>query len=77
VIHLGVANGSKEIRLEKYACNTDYCHTDNNGCIPETGQCIKNDAPKMLTTSLPLGDICARVRRRTNLPIIVSDNAGR
>ncbi|CAF4296441.1 unnamed protein product, partial [Rotaria sp. Silwood2] len=77
VIHLGVAKGSKEIRLERYACNTDYCHTDNNGIMPEIGQCIKNAGPKRLMTSLPLRDIRARVQRRTNLPIIVSDNAGR
>ncbi|CAF0807595.1 unnamed protein product [Rotaria sordida] len=77
VIHLGVAKGSKEIRLERYACNTDYCHADNNGIVPEIGQCIKNGEPKRLMTNLPLRDICARVQRRTNLPIIVSDNAGR
>jgi hypothetical protein len=31
----------------------------------------------MLSTTLPLVDICARVQRQTKLPIIVSDNAGR
>jgi len=77
VIHLGVAKGSKEIKLERCACNTDYCHIDNIGLVPETGQCIKNDAPKILATNLPLVDICARVKRQTNLPIVVSDNAGR
>ncbi|CAF1543601.1 unnamed protein product [Adineta ricciae] len=77
VVHIGVATGSKEVRMEKYACNTDYFHTDNNGSAPETGQCIKNDAPKVLLAQLPLSDICSRVRRQTPLPIVVSDNAGR
>ena len=55
----------------------DYCHTDNTGLVPETGQCIKNDAPRMLRTIIPLVDICARVQHRSKLPIIVSDDAGR
>ncbi|CAF1161491.1 unnamed protein product [Adineta ricciae] len=77
VVHIGVAKGSKEIRMEKYACNTNYCHTDNNGSVPETEQCVKNDAPKVLMAQLPLSDICSRTRRRTHLTIVVSDNAGR
>ncbi|CAF3088340.1 unnamed protein product [Rotaria socialis] len=77
VIHLGLAKGSKEIRLERFAYNADYCHADNEGTVPEIGQCIKNDSSKRLMTSLPIRDICARVQRQTNLPIIVSDNAGR
>ncbi|UJR31268.1 hypothetical protein I4U23_018768 [Adineta vaga] len=77
VIHIGVAKGAREIRLEKYACNTGYCHADKNGIVPETGQCIKNNAPNVLMTHVPLNDICACVRRRINLPIVVSENAGR
>ncbi|CAF0776836.1 unnamed protein product [Adineta steineri] len=77
VIHIGVAQGAKEIRIERCACNTDYCHKDINGTLPETGKCIPDDAPQILTTSLPLDDICVRVQRQTNLPIVISDNAGR
>jgi pyroglutamyl-peptidase len=77
VIHIGVATGTKGIQLERYACNTDYCHSDNNNTVPDTGRCIKKDAPEKLTTCLPLDDICARVKRRTNLPVIVSNDAGR
>lgn len=50
---------------------------DNTGLVPETGQCVKDGAPNALATNLPLVDICARVQRQTNLPILVSDNAGR
>lgn len=77
MIHLGVAKGANEIKLERYACNSDYCHLDNNGLVPETGQCIANDAPKLLTTNLPLDEICTRAQAKTTLPIVVSDNAGR
>jgi pyroglutamyl-peptidase len=55
----------------------DYCYADNNGTLPESGQCIKKDAPETLSTQLPVDDICARVQRRTKLPVITSDDAGR
>ncbi|CAF1242387.1 unnamed protein product [Adineta ricciae] len=71
VVHIGVATGSKEVRMEKYACNTDYFHTDNNGSAPETGQCIKNDAPKVLLAQLPLSDICSRIFMRIYLLSII------
>lgn len=78
VVHLGVAPGATEIRIERCACNNDYCHIDNNGCAPETGQCILTNAPVMLTTGLPLDDIYERLQKqRPILPVIISDNAGR
>lgn len=78
VIHLGVAKGTAEIRLERYACNTDYCHADNNGLVPETGQCIVENASLVLKTGLPLDNICEQVQKqKPNLPVIISENAGR
>ncbi|CAF0983939.1 unnamed protein product [Adineta steineri] len=77
VIHIGVAVGATEIQIERYACNMDYCYPDNNGTLPETGRCVKKDAPEILTTHLPIADVCARVQRRTNVPVLVSDDAGR
>ncbi|CAF2609007.1 unnamed protein product [Rotaria sp. Silwood2] len=77
VIHIGVAVGAKEVQIERCACNDDYCYKDNNGCLPEAGRCVKRDAPETLTTHLPIDDICAQVQRRTNIPVIVSDDAGR
>ncbi|UJR15378.1 hypothetical protein I4U23_002326 [Adineta vaga] len=77
VIHIGVAVGTKEIQIERYACNNNYCYPDNNGTIPDSGRCIKTNAPKTLKTLLPIDDICERVQRRTNVPVIVSDDAGR
>ena len=55
----------------------DYCYADNNGTLPESGQCIKKDAPDTISTHLPVDDICARVQRRSKLPVITSDDAGR
>ncbi|CAF0873766.1 unnamed protein product [Rotaria sordida] len=77
VIHIGVAVGTKEIQIERCACNIDYCYQDNDGCLPEDGRCVKKDAPPMLTTLLPVDDICAKVQRRTNMPVSVSNDAGR
>jgi hypothetical protein len=31
----------------------------------------------MLSTLLPIDDICARVQRRANLPVVISEDAGR
>ncbi len=77
VIHIGVAVGANEIQIERCACNVDYCHKDNNGTTPRAGRCIKKDAPEILTTLLPVDDICAQVKRRIDIPVITSDDAGR
>lgn len=74
---MGVAVGTREIQIEKYACNVDYCYNDNNGTIPNAGRCIKNEAPEILKTLLPVDNICAQVQRRTDVPVTVSDDAGR
>ncbi|CAM4740938.1 unnamed protein product [Rotaria magnacalcarata] len=50
---------------------------DNNGTLPEDCRCVKTDAPEMLTTLLPIDVVCAKVERRTNLPVKVSGDAGR
>ncbi|CAF3333705.1 unnamed protein product [Rotaria socialis] len=77
VIHIGVAAGTTAIHIERCAFNHDYCHEDNNGTLPEDCRCVKTDAPEMLTTLLPIDVVCAKVERRTNLPVKVSDDAGR
>ncbi|CAF1538001.1 unnamed protein product [Didymodactylos carnosus] len=76
VIHLGVSPGAKEIRLEKYAHNTNYAALDNLNTIPENKCCIC-DAPEEICSQLPLENVCAFVKRKSSLPIAVSDDAGR
>ena len=76
-VHLGVATGIGRIQLERQACNTDYCHADNNGSVPEAGRCVAREAPAMLSTGLPLDDLCRRVQRQTDVPVRVSEDAGR
>lgn len=77
VIHIGVAVGTEAIQLERCACNTDYCHEDTNGTLPEDQRCIKTDAPSKITTQLPIDDVCAKVQRRTDVPVSTSNDAGR
>lgn len=77
VVHIGVACGTKEVQIERCACNSNYCHADNDGTLPEAGLCVKNDAPEKISSLLPIDTICSRVQRRTSVPVSVSDDAGR
>lgn len=63
--------------LESHACNVNYCHVDNRGLCPNNGRCVDNDAPADLSTLLPIEDVCARVQRRTKIPVKISNDAGR
>lgn len=77
VIHIGVASGSKAIQLERHACNFNYCHIDNNGTKPENGCCVQSTSSQDISTGLPIDEACHRVKRRTEIPICVSNDAGR
>ena len=77
MVHIGVASGTREIRIERRACNNEYCYPDNNGTTPVHSQCVRHDAPDDLATLLPIDDVCARVARRTQTPVKTSSDAGR
>jgi pyroglutamyl-peptidase len=50
---------------------------DNNGTLPDHGCCIKQNGCDDISTLLPIDNICARVQRQTNIPMKVSNDAGR
>jgi len=78
VIHLGLAPGSAEIRIEKFAHNYDYCHVDNNGNLPESQCCVKGEVPEKLCCELPyLDSLPAIVKNKLNMACCVSEDAGR
>ena len=67
-MHIGVASGTEEIRIERHACNNQYCYPDNNGTTPVHNQCVRHGAADDLATLLPIDEVCARVARRTHIP---------
>lgn len=77
MVHIGVASGTEEIRIERHACNNQYCYPDNNGTTPVHNQCVRHGAADDLATLLPIDDVCARVTRRTHIPVKTSSDAGR
>ena len=75
-VHFGVSSRATGFVLEARGFNERSAVPDACGHTPERGDCLLDDGPACLATSLPLGLIAHRLRAK-GLPVEHSRDAGR